>query len=67
MKALLFLLLVISIVVGFFIAAYVFRLGLIVALEKHGAVFTIIAGLSLLPLFLCLALLVDTARDRRRW
>ena len=67
MKSLIVLLLMLTTVVGFFIAAYVFRLGLEVALERHGALFTIIAGRSLLPLCLCLALLVDTARGRHRW
>jgi hypothetical protein len=52
----------ISVVVGFFIAANVFRLGLEVTLERSGAVWTIISGLSLLPLALSLAFLVDTRR-----
>lgn len=53
------LLLAISVVVGFFIAANVFRLGLEVTLERHGGVWTIISGLSLLPLMLALAFLAD--------
>lgn len=62
MRPILALLFIVSVVVGFFIAAGVFKLGLEQVLERHGGVWTIISGLSLLPLMLCLAFLVDRRR-----
>ena len=67
MRIFLALLFLFSVFAGFILAAHVFKLGLEVALERYGAVFTVISGFSLLPLLLCLAFLGDRARGRDRW
>jgi hypothetical protein len=52
-------LIIISVATGFMLAAYVFELGLEQVLERHGPGMTVIAGLSMVPLFLCIAVLFD--------
>lgn len=52
-------LIVVSVPFGLILSGNIFKLGLEQSLELYGTTFTIISGLSLLPLFLCIAALVD--------
>jgi hypothetical protein len=53
---------VIGSLIGFTLAANIFRLGMQEGFELYGAVFTLISALGLIPFFLGIGLIVDRAR-----
>ena len=57
---------VIGSLIGFTLAANIFRLGMQEGFELYGEVFTLISALGLFPLLLGIASIVDKARQGSR-